>query len=274
MPELPEVETLVRQLRPVLTGRRIHRVRLTHEDILDGVTGQALHRGLVGATIVGIDRRAKHALIHTDRQILAIQPGMSGTLIHHPGRMTTALRQYAVLQCGLDDKSTLIYRDVRRIGTIRWLDTAGWDAYALRLGPEPLDPGFTAEQFTDRMRRSGSAIKKVLMNQRHVVGVGNIYANEALHAARINPRTSASKVPRHKLMTLHGEVQRILQAAIVGGGSTIRDYVSSAGEEGRFQQLLNVYGRGGQPCHQCGAALATTHAIDNRATVFCRRCQR
>ncbi len=274
MPELPEVETLVRQLRPVLTGRRIHGVHLTHDDILEGVTRRTLHRGLIGATITGIDRRAKHALIHTDRWILAIQPGMSGTLMHHLGRMTTALRQYAVLQCELDDKSTLIYRDVRRIGTIRWLDQDGWEQYASRLGPEPLDPAFTAEQFADRMAISESAIKKVLMNQRHVVGVGNIYANEALHAARINPRTPANKVSRRKLLALHGEMQRILQAAITSGGSTIRDYVSSAGEGGRFQQSLNVYGRGGQPCRTCGAVLATTHAIDKRATVFCRRCQR
>ncbi len=238
------------------------------------MTRPELHHGLVSATITGIDRRAKHALVHTDRGILAIQPGMSGTLIHQPGRMTTALRQYAVLQCKLDDRSTLVYRDVRRIGTIRWVDDAGWEAYASRLGPEPLDPAFTAEHFADRMARSNSAIKKVLMNQRHVVGVGNIYANEALFAARINPRTPASRVSRRKLLSLHAEVRRILEAAIASGGSTIRDYVSSAGEEGKFQQSLSAYGRGGQPCRVCGATLATTHDIDKRATVFCRRCQR
>ena len=274
MPELPEVETLVRQLRPILVGRTIVSATLSHDDILDGVTRRTLLTGLKGATITGITRRAKHALIATDRRLLAIQPGMSGTLIHHRRPLTPDEARYAVLRCVLDDGTVLAYRDVRRIGTIRWLDAAGWAAYEAKLGPEPLDPTLTADAFAERVGRSTSAIKKALMNQRIIVGVGNIYANEALFAARIRPARRASTVPKKQLRALHGEVRRILEAAIAAEGSTIRSYVSSQGDGGGFQRRLKVYGRAGAPCTECKAPLSGTHAIDGRQTVWCRNCQR
>ncbi len=274
MPELPEVETLVRQLRPLLVGRRVLNARLSHDDILDGVTPRGLTRGMIGATITALHRRAKHALIETDKGILAVQPGMSGTIVHFPTRLTTTQKQYAVLTCTLDDDTVFVYRDVRRIGTLRWLTPDAWALYASRLGPEPLDDAFTAADFVARVGKSASAIKKVLMNQRVVVGVGNIYANEALFAAGIRPSRRASAVPKKKLADLHGEVRRILTAAIQSEGSSVRSYVSSHGEAGLFQRQLKVYGRGGEPCRTCGAVLASTHEIDNRATVYCRRCQK
>lgn len=274
MPELPEVETLVRQLRPAVVGRTIVSATLSHDDILTDVTRRTLLAGLKGATITGITRRAKHALIATDHKLLAIQPGMSGTLLHHAGPLTAAEAKYAVLQCALDDGTVLAYRDVRRIGTIRWLDANGWATYEAKLGPEPLDASFTAAQFAERLGRSASAIKKALMNQRIVVGVGNIYANEALFAAGIRPAKRANAVSRPQLRRLHTEVRRILEAAIAAEGSTIRSYVSSRGDGGEFQRKLKVYGRAGKPCTVCGAPLASTHAIDGRQTVWCRTCQR
>jgi len=263
VPELPEVETIVRGLRQTLVGRKILSATLSHDNVLDGVTRRTLLRDLVGRRITAVTRRAKHALLHTDTRILAVQPGMSGVLLYYNRPLTAAEAKYAVL----------VYRDVRRIGTLRWLNTRGWERYASRLGPEPLDPEFTAEAFADRMSRSVSPIKKVLMDQRAVVGVGNIYANEALFAARIDPSRPGRTVPRTKLIMLHGEVQRILRAAIASDGSTIRDYVTGTGEAGSFQLQMLVYGRGGEPCVTCGTALAETHAVAARSTVFCWRCQ-
>ena len=273
MPELPEVETIVRGLRPTLVGRKILSATLTHDNLLDGISKRTLLRDLVGRRITAVTRRAKHALIHTDTRILAVQPGMSGALLYYNRPLADAEAKYAVLQCHLDKRGLLVYRDVRRIGTLRWLDARGWQKYASRLGPEPLDPAFTADAFADRMSRSVSPIKKVLMDQRAVVGVGNIYANEALFAAGIDPSRPGNAVPRPKLIALHGEVQRILRAAIASDGSTIRDYVTGAGEAGSFQLQMLVYGRGGNPCTVCATTLAETHAIDARSTVFCWRCQ-
>lgn len=274
MPELPEVETIVRGLRPHLTGRTIVRASLSHDNVLDGVSKRTLLRDLRGRTITAVTRRAKHALVHTDRKILAVQPGMSGALLHYAEAPSAAERQYAVLVAELDDRSHLIYRDVRRIGTLRWLDRDAWAGYARRLGPEPLDPGLGAAAFADRLARHRAPIKKVLMDQRVVVGVGNIYANEALFAAGIDPSRSAADVARDQLLALWGEVRRILQAAIDSEGTTIRDYVTGTGQPGAFQFQMLVYGREGEPCARCGTTLAATHAIDARSTVFCWRCQR
>lgn len=273
MPELPEVETIVRELRPRLVGRTIERATLSHDDVLAGVTRRHLLDGLRGREIVAVTRRAKHALIHTDTRILAVQPGMSGALLIVDRPLSGDAARYAVLQCTLDH-GALVYRDVRRLGTLRWMTREAWDDYARRLGPEPLDPAFTADDFADRLGRSRSPIKKGLMDQRVVVGVGNIYANEALFAAEIDPSKAANRVPRPQLVALHGEVQRILHAAIRSAGTSFRDYVRGTGERGSFQLRLDVYGREGQPCRRCGRPLASTHAIDGRNTVFCWHCQR
>jgi formamidopyrimidine-DNA glycosylase len=273
MPELPEVETMVRELHARLVGRRISGARLSHDNLLDGVTRTALVRGLKGRIITTVTRRAKHALIHTDTRILAAQPGMSGGLevLDQPRTGTDA--HYDVLTCTLDDGGVLIYRDVRRIGTLRWSTPAEWHAYAARLGPEPLDPLFTAPMFAARLGRSRAAIKKVLMDQRFVVGVGNIYANEALFAAGIDPSKAANTVPTVQLELLHQHVQRILAHAIAREGTTLRDYRTPSGATGEFKDELLVYDRAGEPCRVCGTTLAATNDIDNRQTVFCWRCQ-
>lgn len=273
MPELPEVETMVRELRPELVGRTIVGARLSHDNLLDGVTRRALVSGLRGRTVTALERRAKHALIHTDRRILAVQPGMSGGLLLAPAPRRGEDARYDVLTCSLDDGRALVYRDVRRIGTLRWLTEEGWQSYAERLGPEPLDPALTAERFAARLGRSRSAIKKVLMDQRFVVGVGNIYANEALFEAGIDPSRAANTVTAAQYAALHRHMRRILALAIEQEGTSFRDYVTSTGQPGNFQLELKVYGREGEPCRHCGTTLAATQAIDARQTVFCWRCQ-
>lgn len=273
MPELPEVETMVRELRDRLIGRRIVSARLSHDNLLEGVTRRSLVAGLRGRRIAAVTRRAKHALIHTDTKILAAQPGMSGGLEVLRRQRAGEAARYDVLTCTLEDGGALVYRDVRRIGTLRWLTPADWDRYAARLGPEPLDPHLTAAAFAERLGRSRAAIKKVLMDQRFVVGVGNIYANEALFAAGIDPSKAARAVPRPQLEALHGHVVRILAHAIAREGTTLRDYRTPSGATGEFRGELLVYDRGGAPCRTCGTRLAMTQEIDGRQTVFCWRCQ-
>ncbi len=274
VPELPEVETIVRELRPHLIGRRITAAKLTHDDLLSGVSKRTLLHDLPGRAIVDVTRRAKHALIHTDTRILAVQPGMTGALLYFDRKLNAHEAHYAVLQCSLSPRGLLVYRDVRRIGTLRWMTPAAWDTYQSKLGPEPLDVSYTATAFADRVSRSRSPIKKVLMDQRVIVGVGNIYASEALFAAGIDPSKPANRVPREQLLALHGHVRRILRAAIKSAGTTFRDYVGGMGERGNFQRKLFVYGREGEPCRVCGHTLASTHDIDGRGTVFCWHCQR
>ncbi len=273
MPELPEVETIVRDLRPRLTGRRILKASLSHTDVLRGITDRRLTARLKGAEVRDVTRRAKHAVIATSAGRLVVQPGMTGSLIVYDRPLDADESRYAVLRAPLDDGSELVYRDVRRLGTILLLDDAAWGDYDAALGPEPLDPKFTATAFARSLGRSRQAIKKVLMDQRYVVGVGNIYANEALFAAGIDPSRAASSVSADEYRRLHTEVRRILRAAIRSKGTTFRDYRTGTGERGGFQFALHVYGREGEPCVRCGTRLTGTHDIDGRISVLCHRCQ-
>jgi formamidopyrimidine-DNA glycosylase len=273
MPELPEVETIVRDIRPALLGRRIDRVSLSHEDVLRGVTRRRLVRGLTGATVHDVFRRAKHAVLDLGAKRLVVQPGMTGSLVVHRRPLVGDDRQYAVLRAQLDNGRELVYRDVRRLGTLLLLDARGWDRYDRAIGPEPLDADFTPERLGEALGRSRQAVKKVIMDQRHLAGVGNIYANEALYASGIDPSKPARKLTPDNHRRLHAEIRRILQAAIRSNGTTVRDYRTGTGEEGNFQLELLVYGREGEPCRRCGTRLTGTHMIDARITVFCHRCQ-
>jgi formamidopyrimidine-DNA glycosylase len=273
MPELPEVETIVRELRPRVVGRTLRQVALSHDDVLRGTTRRRLVRWLEGATVRALGRRAKHAVFDLGERRLVVQPGMTGSLIVHDRPLTADERRYAVLSARLDDGRRLVYRDVRRLGTLLLLDERSWRAYDAAIGPEPLDPGFTAERLAAILSGSRQAVKKVLMDQRHLAGVGNIYANEALFAAGIDPSRAANRIRPEEVPRLHADVKRILQAAIVSNGTTFRDYRTASGERGNFQLELFVYGREGEPCKVCGTRLTGTHAIDGRITVLCHRCQ-
>jgi formamidopyrimidine-DNA glycosylase len=212
-------------------------------------------------------------VIGTSAGRLIVQPGMTGSLIVYDRPLEPDESRYAVLRAPLDDGGELVYRDVRRLGTILLLDDAGWRDYDSALGPEPLDPAFTAAAFARSLGRSRQAIKKVLMDQRYVVGVGNIYANEALFAAGIDPSRAAASVSVEEYRRLYTEVRRILRAAIRSKGTTFRDYRTGTGERGAFQFALQVYGREGEPCVRCGTRLTGTHDIDGRISVLCHRCQ-
>jgi formamidopyrimidine-DNA glycosylase len=273
MPELPEVETIVRDIRPALLGRRFERVRLSHDDVLRGVTRRGLVRGLTGRTVTEVFRRAKHAVIEVGDRRLIVQPGMTGSLIVYNQPPTAEDARYAVLRAGLDDGRELVYEDVRRLGTLLLLDRAAWARYDAAIGPEPLDPAFTPLRFGEALGRSRQAVKKVIMDQKALAGVGNIYANEALFAAGIDPSKPARRLTPDQHGRLHREIRRILGQAIAASGTTFRDYRTGTGEPGNFQLELFVYGREGEPCRRCGTRLTGTHEIDARITVFCHRCQ-
>jgi formamidopyrimidine-DNA glycosylase len=273
MPELPEVETIVRELRPRVVGRTLRQVALSHDDVLRGTTRRRLVRALEGATVRGLRRRAKHAVFDLGERRLVVQPGMTGSLIVHERPLTPDQRRYAVLSARLDNGRRLVYRDVRRLGTLLLLDDRAWKAYDAAIGPEPLERSFTPERLAEILGSSRQAVKKVLMDQRHLAGVGNIYANEALFAAGIDPSRAANRVRPDEVPRLHAEIKRILEAAIVSNGTTFRDYRTGTGERGNFQLELFVYGRDGEPCKVCGTRLTGTHAIDGRISVLCHRCQ-
>jgi formamidopyrimidine-DNA glycosylase len=274
MPELPEVETIVRDIRPFLLGRRFGRVRLSHDDVLRGVTRRRLLRRLPGATVHDVFRRAKHAVIDFGEHRLIVQPGMTGSLVVHGHVLPPESSRYAVLRAELDNGHELVYDDVRRLGTLLLLDHRGWEAYTSAIGPEPLDREFRPTDLGTSLAGSRQAIKKVIMDQRHLAGVGNIYANEALFAAGIDPSKPANLLTPDDHARLHAEIRRILRAAITSKGSTVRDYRTGTGAAGRFQFELLVYEREGEPCVRCGTKLVGTHDIDGRITVFCYRCQR
>jgi formamidopyrimidine-DNA glycosylase len=275
VPELPEVETIVREIAPRLEGCRIARVQLRKTDVLRRVSKRRLVTTLRGNTIEQVGRRAKHAVLRlSSGHRLIIQPRMTGSLIVYDRPLTRAEAKYAVLICTLTDERQFVYHDVRRLGTIWLLDEHGWIGYTGRLGPEPLEETFTPFVFADRLRGTRTAVKKAIMDQRRLAGVGNIYANEALFDARLDPSKPTNRLSLEEFARLHAAIVDVLRRALASSGTTLRDYRTGTGERGRFQFELRVYGRGGKTCVNCGKTLLMTHKIDLRQTVFCRKCQR
>ena len=274
MPELPEVETIVREIAPRLEGCKIARVELRKTDVLRQVSKPRLIKTLTSATIEQVSRRAKHAVFRlSSGHRMIIQPRMTGSLLVCDRPLMGAELKYAVLICTLTDGRTFVYRDVRRLGTIWLLDEEGWIAYTGRIGPEPLEETFTPFVFAERLKGTRTAVKKAIMDQRRIAGVGNIYANEALFDARLDPSKPTQRLSLEEFARLHAAIVNVLQRALVSSGTTLRDYRTGTGERGRFQFELRVYGRGGEKCVNCGKKLVMTHGIDLRQTVFCRKCQ-
>jgi formamidopyrimidine-DNA glycosylase len=274
VPELPEVETIVRDLAPRVVRRRLRSPHLYKPDVLRGVSRARLLRELTDRKVVSLTRRAKHIVFALDSGLrMVIQLRMTGSLLTYRRALTTEQRRYAVLTAGLGRDVTLVFRDVRRLGTIHLLDEAAWMAYTGRIGAEPLDPAFDLPRFRAILRSSTQAVKKVLMDQRKLAGVGNIYANEALFRAGVDPSRPADRLDAVAAGRLLDAVRDVLTSAIENRGTTVRDYRTGTGQPGSYQFALHVYGREGEPCVRCGTPLAGTHAIDGRATTFCWRCQ-
>jgi formamidopyrimidine-DNA glycosylase len=232
-------------------------------------------RTLTGNTVRSASRRAKHAvfLLESGHRMI-VQPRMTGSLIVYDRPLSREEARYAVLICSLAGGGLFVYRDVRRLGTVWLLDERGWNAYTARLGPEPLEPEFTPATLAGALSGTRAAVKKAIMDQRRLAGVGNIYANEALFDAGIDPSRPANRLATAEIETLHGAIVEILRRALQASGTTVRDYRTGTGEPGSFQLELKVYDRGGEPCARCGRRLVTTHAIDLRQTTLCAFCQR
>jgi formamidopyrimidine-DNA glycosylase len=275
MPELPEVETIARDLDRALRGARITGVSVTRPDVLREVTARALAGRTTGATIERVWRRAKHAVIDLstgDR--LVVQPRFTGALLIDDGALPEEERLYSTLAFELADGRALHYRDIRRLGTVALMGPERWAEYSGKMGIEPLDPAFTTEYLWGVLNGSTQAVKKLLMDQSRVVGIGNIYANEALWRAGLDPSRKGRALRREEVERLHDVIVPLLEAAIEARGTSFRDYRDARGERGSFAALLQVYGREGLACMNCGARLVGTHAVDGRATVFCPYCQR
>ena len=273
MPELPETETIARDLDRMVRGAIIERVSVPRPDVLRDVTPQALARRLRGAAIERSWRRAKLVVVDLstgDR--LVVQPRFTGALLVEP-HFHGAGADYTTVALGLRDGRVLRYRDVRRLGTVALMSPERFAAYTATLGPEPLDPAFTASHLSGLLRGSRLAIKKAIMDQRRVAGIGNIYANESLWRARVDPSREAGSLRAAEVASLHAAVVGVLTEAIEARGTTFRDFRDAYGGQGGFASRLAAYGRGGEPCARCAARLVATHAIDGRATVFCARCQ-
>ena len=274
MPELPEVETIVRDLRPHLTGRILRNPKLFKTDVLRRVSPRRLLATVRNNTVEEVTRRAKHVVLRlATGERIVIQPRMTGNILVYDRRLRRGEERYIVFRAAIGSGQSLVYRDVRRLGTIALLDARAWESYTQAIGPEPLTTDFTAERFRNILRGTRQAIKKALMDQRLLAGVGNIYANEALFRAGIDPSRRADRIGPDDAERLHDAVRGVLAAALAAGGTTFRDYRNVAGDPGAYQHDLLVYGRDGLPCVRCGTRLHTTHAIDNRSTTFCWRCQ-
>jgi formamidopyrimidine-DNA glycosylase len=274
MPELPETETIARDLDAAISGSLIETIRVTRPDVLREVSPRELLRRLKGARIERSWRRAKLIVIDlstADR--LLVQPRFTGALIVNDGSLDKSILAYSTLRLTLDDGRALHYCDVRRLGTVALMDEARFADYTEQLGEEPLDRSFGPAQLSGVLRGSAQAIKKVLMDQRKIAGIGNIYANEALWRARVDPSRAARSLSTRETTALHRGVVSVLTEAIAARGTSFRDYRDARGERGGFAEQLQAYGREGKACPRCGARLIGTHAIDGRSTVFCARCQ-
>jgi formamidopyrimidine-DNA glycosylase len=274
VPELPETETIARDLDRELRGRAITDVVVRKSDVLREVTTESLGQRVIGVTITRAWRRAKCVVLDlSSGDRIVVQPRFTGALLLSAGPLPEREATYSTLHFVLDDARDLHYRDIRRLGTVAVMSPERFDEYAGGLGEEPLDQAFTPAHLSVLLRGSKQALKKVLMDQRMVVGIGNIYANEACWRAGVDPSRTARDLTDDEVHRLHEGIVSVLTESIAERGTSFRDYVDASGGKGGFERLLAVYGRGGEPCQRCGARLIETHAIDGRTTVLCARCQ-
>ena len=274
MPELPETETIARDLDRAIRGRTIVGVKVRKADVLREIKPRAFGTRLKGAKILGSWRRAKLVVTDLDTEDrIVVQPRFTGALLIEDGTLDPGALRYSTLRLELDDGRALHYADVRRLGTVSLMSSQRFHQYSEALGVEPLDHAFTPAHLSDVLRATTQPVKKVLMDQRKIAGIGNIYANEALWRARIDPSRAGNTVSTDEARLLHASMVGVLTEAIEARGTSFRDYRDASGNRGSFVEKLAAYGRGGLPCHRCGARLVTTHAIDGRATTLCVRCQ-
>jgi formamidopyrimidine-DNA glycosylase len=270
MPELPEVETIVRGLREPLIGRQFSGVRVGWEKLVAKPAVEEFERGLVGRRILGVKRRGKYLIF-----VLA----GGGSLIVHlrmTGRLLIVnsgdeLDKHDHLIFELDDGRELRFNNVRKLGRLYLVDDE--DEIVGRLGPEPLDDDFTPADFAALLSGRRGMLKPLLLNQRFMAGIGNIYADEALFAARIHPERRADTLTAEEIECLYHAIRRVLRQGIENRGTTLSAYRDAEGREGRNQEYLRVFRHTDQPCPRCGTPIERT-VVGGRGTYFCPRCQK
>jgi formamidopyrimidine-DNA glycosylase len=271
MPELPEVETTRRGLEPLLVGRTVLAAKV-HNRSLRWPVPRGLSKTLAGERVRAIDRRSKYLLVRCTDGTLLIHLGMTGHLRVIPA--AEPLRKHDHVELLLDDGRALRFNDSRRFGALLWTkDDPLIHPLLKELGPEPFGAAFTDVYLAGRAKGRVVAVKPFLMDAKTVVGVGNIYASEALFRAGIDPRRAAGKVSRAAFQRLVTSVRAVLTEAIEAGGTTIRDFANSDGKPGYFRISLRVYGRGGEACVNCGASIKLVR-LGQRSTYFCEKCQK
>lgn len=271
MPELPEIETTRRGIAPHVTDSHIVRV-IVRQPQLRWPVAPELTTVLPGQRIERVRRRGKYLLLDTQAGSLLAHLGMSGSLriLMEP----SPAGPHDHVDILLDNNAILRFNDPRRFGSLLWGGMTPWTHPLLEsMGPEPLSSSFTGTYLHQRARGRKVPVKHFLMDSKVVPGVGNIYANEALHTAGIHPLRAAGRVSLVRYERLVTAVRQVLYSALAMGGTTLRDFVGGDGKPGYFRQSLDVYGRGGQPCRKCGVALVEKRS-GQRSTVYCHGCQR
>lgn len=267
MPELPEVETIVRGLDRRVRGRRIESVEFLWPRTCVGDPDQTA-ADLAGRRIEGVRRWGKYILFDLkkgrDKSLLVVHLRMTGNFLFND-----EIGPWTRVVAHLDGGLTMIFHDIRKFG--RWQHSKGLPPRLAELGPEPLD--VSRDDFTARLRRRKAQAKAVLMDQEFLRGLGNIYCDEALFRSRIHPKTNTAKIGPTRAARLHQAVQEVLRDAIAQGGTTVMNYVDSEGAQGYFQLKTFVYGKTGEPCKVCGTPIRRT-IIASRSTHFCPKCQR
>jgi len=262
LPELPEVETVVRSLRPAIVGRRILNAEFGQLRVLIGSPHKTAE-ALAGRRIKSIERHGKFIAIRLDRGYLVVHLGMTGKLLVNAGPTKWTHAVFAL------DRGTMIYDDPRQFGRIEY--SLDLPERVAALGPEPLE--VSLEDFAGRLKERRSSIKAVLLNQAVVRGVGNIYADEALFRAGIHPKRMAASLGASRVAKLFGAMREVLAEAIESRGSSVSNYVDAEGRKGTFQQAHRVYQRGGEPCVTCGAKIRRI-VLAQRGTHYCPKCQK
>jgi formamidopyrimidine-DNA glycosylase len=274
VPELPEVETVRRSLEPLLLGRTFDDVRILDARLTRPFEPAEVAAELQGERVAAVARRGKYLIVRFESGlVLLVHLRMTGSFFHAPtGAAADDPHRRAVVR--LDDGSDVVYRDVRRFGT--WLVLRADEVaryLAERLGHEPLERSFTGAALAAAIEQRRAPIKAVLLDQRTLAGLGNIYVDEALWHGRIHPVRQARDLARTEVTALHRGIKRALSAGIEQQGATLRDYRRPDGSAGRMQDEFNVYGRDGEPCRRCGTPIERTR-VAGRGTWFCPSCQR
>lgn len=274
MPELPEVETVKRTLNELVNGKKIENVTVRLARIIQRPDDiQAFANLLAGHSIIKVERRGKFLRFLLDGLVLVSHLRMEGRYGLYSNQDPLDKHTHVIFH--FTDGTELRYTDVRQFGTMH-LFTAGEDLLLPplnKLGQEPLEPSFTPERFKQIVSGKSTKIKSLLLNQEYIVGIGNIYVDEALHRAGIHPEISAKALSDHQLDQLHHAIVSTLTEAVNAGGSSIKSYVNGQGESGTYQQQLLIYGRKDQPCNNCGTMIEKT-VVGGRGTHYCPNCQR